>query len=39
MGELAVAELLEAIETGSLAPSRVLAVRLVVRESTIRTGR
>jgi DNA-binding LacI/PurR family transcriptional regulator len=36
MGEQAVAELLDAISTGSLAPSRVLPVRLIVRESTLR---
>lgn len=36
MGALAVAELLDAIATGELAPSRVLEVRLVVRESTLR---
>jgi LacI family transcriptional regulator len=36
MGELAVDELVAAIATGSLSPSRVLPVRLVVRESTVR---
>jgi len=39
MGELAVGELVAAMATGSLAPSRVLPVRLVVRESTMRAGR
>ncbi len=38
MGGLAAAELLAAIETGDLAPSRVLAVRLIERESTQRTS-
>jgi DNA-binding LacI/PurR family transcriptional regulator len=36
MGEMAVDALVAAIATGSLAPSRILPVRLVVRESTIR---
>lgn len=36
MGELAAAELLGAIETGELSPSRALPVRLVIRESTRR---
>jgi LacI family transcriptional regulator len=38
MGELAVDELVAAIATGALSPTRVLPVRLVVRESTIRDG-
>ena len=38
MGELAAAELLEAITTGELAASRVLPVQLVIRESTLRLG-
>jgi LacI family transcriptional regulator len=38
MGAMAVDELLAAIATGTLAPSRVLPVQLVVRESTLRNG-
>ncbi len=38
MGELAVAELLGAIATGEPSASRVLPVRLIVRESTQRRG-
>jgi LacI family transcriptional regulator len=36
MGALAVEELLRAIGTGELSPSRVLPVKLAVRESTLR---
>lgn len=36
MGSMAVDELLAALASGSLAPSRVLPVRLVVRESSVR---
>ena len=38
MGEMAVDELVAAITTGRLSPSRVLPVRLVVRESSLRSG-
>ncbi len=38
MGGLAVVDLLHAISTGVLPPSRVLPVRLVVRESTLRAA-
>jgi DNA-binding LacI/PurR family transcriptional regulator len=38
MGAMAVGVLTAAVDTGELAPSRVLPVRLVVRESTRRLG-